>query len=516
MRARALGKMLVGSLIATAAARYPHRQAFLCGTTGRSLTFRETNYRSNKLAHGLMNLGLVKGDVAAFLCSNRLEIPEIYFALAKSGIVGVPLNYRLAAAELVELVHAMGAKALLYEERFADRAADIQVHFPGIMHFVQIGGSAPALGLGYEELLGQSSGDEPEVDIDEADPYYFNLTSGTTGLPKSYVLTQFNSATAAPFGLAFDLTRRDVVMTAFPMFGRVGTVWMMVSVVFGIPNVLVNFEPSTVLRLIQSERVTIVNLVPTMGAMLLACDALPNTNLSSLRAIVFAGSMLPEQIREQSAAKLTGDIYEYYGMQETGLLAYSTPEDRRLQPDSVGRAALFAEVRVVGPDGRAMPAGEIGEIIGRSPSAVTAYFQSPTKSEETFREGWVHTGDLGSLDSDGFLFIRGRVKDMIITGGQNVHSAEVEAVLLTFPGVADCAVIGLPHELWGEAVTAIVVPSPNTEIHLDSLQQYCRERLAGFKTPKCIHIQLTALPRTPTGKVQKFLLVEQYGGKKET
>lgn len=515
MSARALGKMLVGNLIATAAARYPDRQAFLCGTTGRCLSFSATNERSNRLAHGLMDLGLVKGDVVAFLCSNRIEIPEIYFALAKSGIVGIPLNYRLAGAEIIELMRAMGAKALLYEECFAERAQNMEAHLPGVAHFVQIGGSAPAFRVGYETLLAQSSADEPEVDIDEADPYYFNLTSGTTGLPKSYVLTQFNTACIVPFGLAFEMTGRDIVLTAFPMFGRVGAAWMMTSVVFGIPNVLVNFEPAAVLRLIQSERVTIMNLVPTMAAMLLASDALPNTELSSLRAIVFAGSMLPAPIREQTAAKLTPGIYEYYGMQETGLLTYSTPADRLLRPDSVGRVSLFAEVRVVGPDGNAMPAGETGEIIGRSPSAVTAYFQSPAKSADTFRNGWVHTGDLGCLDADGFLFIRGRVKDMIITGGQNVHSAEVEAALLSFPGVADCAVIGLPDELWGEVVTAIVVPSPNATIDLECLTQFCRERLAGFKTPKRIHVQLTALPRTPTGKVQKFLLVEQYGGRKE-
>ena len=513
MSARALGKMLVGNIIATAAARYPDRQAFFCAATGRRMTFSQTNERGNRLAHGLMDLGLVKGDVTAFLCSNRIEIPEIYFALAKTGILGIPLNYRLAGVEIVELMRALGAKALLYEERFADRAEEIKTQLPGIAHFVAVGGSAPALGVGYEALLARSPSHEPEVDIDEADPYYFNLTSGTTGLPKSYLLTQFNNATAVLLGLAFDLTGRDVVMTAFPMFGRVGAAWMITSVVLGVPNVLVNFEPAAVLGLIQSERVSIVNFVPTMAAMLLACEELPNTDLSSLRAIVFAGSMLPAAIREQTAAKLTRGIYEYYGMQETGVLTYSTPEDRRLRPDSVGRVSLFAEVRVIGPDGRAVQAGETGEIIGRSPSAVTAYFQSPARSAETFRNGWVHTGDLGSLDADGFLFIRGRVKDMIITGGQNVHSAEVEAALLSFPGVAECAVIGLPDELWGEAVTAVVVPSPNAEFDSESLRHFCRERLAGFKTPKRIHVHLQPLPRTATGKVQKFLLVEQYGKK---
>ena len=512
MSDRALGRMLVGNIIATAAGRYPHRQAFLCGVTGRRLTFGQTNERSNRLAHGLMGLGLVKGDVAAFLCTNRIEIPEIYFALAKSGIVGIPLNYRLADSEIVELMRAMGARALLYEERFADRALNIKAELPGVADLVQIGGHAPDSDLDYEALLARSSSHEPEVEIDEADPYYFNLTSGTTGLPKSYLLTHFNNASIVPFGLAFDMTGRDVVMTVFPMFGRVGVAWMITSVVFGIANVLVNFEPATVLRFIQSERVTIMNLVPTMAAMLLACDELPNTDLTSLRAIVFAGSMLPAPVREQTAAKLTRGIYEYYGMQETGVLAYSTPEDRQLRPDSVGRPTLFAEVRIVGPDGRGVPVGETGEIIGRSPSTVTAYFQSPAKSADTFRNGWVHTGDLGSLDAEGFLFIRGRVKDMIITGGQNVHSAEVEAALLSFPGVADCAVIGLPDELWGESVTAIVVPSPNAAVDFESLRQFCRERLAGFKTPKHFHLHLAALPRTPTGKLQKYLLVEQYRG----
>jgi fatty-acyl-CoA synthase len=152
----------------------------------------------------------------------------------------------------------------------------------------------------------------------------------------------------------------------------------------------------------------------------------------------------------------------------------------------------------------------VGNIIATA-AARYPYFQSPAKSSETFRNGWIHTGDLGSLDANGFLFIRGRVKDMIISGGQNVHSAEVEAALLSFTGVAECAVIGLPDKLWGEAVTAIVVPRPNAEIDLESLRRFCRERLAGFKTPKHIYLQATALPRTPTGKIRKFLLVEQYG-----
>ena len=510
MGERALGKMVVGNMIVTAAARAPHSTSFVCSGTGRRFTFRQTNERCNRLAHGLMGMGLSRGDVLAFLCSNRAEIAEIYFALAKTGIVGIPLNYRLAAAEMVELMSAMGAKGLVYEARFEAEATQVKAALPDVKRFVCIGESAAPLGPVYENLLAGASATEPDVEIDEADPYYYNLTSGTTGLPKSYVLTQYNNSSSIMIGAAFDVSRHDVVMTVFPMFGRVGVAWIITSVTTCIPNVLANFEPASVLKLIETEKVTTVNLVATMAAMLLASDKLATTDISSLRAVVFAGSMLPASIREQTMARLCKGLYEYYGMQETGVLVHSTPEDRAQRPDSIGRPTLYAEVKVVDANDRPLPPGEIGEIIGRSPCTVTSYFQNPAKSAETFRNGWVHTGDLGSLDEEGFLFIRGRIKDMIITGGQNVHAAEVEETILRHPAVADCAVIGLPDDLWGERVVAVLVPRDGMKPDDEELTRFCRETLAGFKTPKQFLVQADPLPKTPTGKVQKFLLVERY------
>ena len=510
MPQRALGKMVVGNIIATAAARAPDKLAFFCAGTGRRFTFRDTNERCNRLANSLAGLGLAKGDVLAFLCSNRAEMPEIYFALAKSGVVGIPLNYRLAPTETVKLMRAMGARALIFEARFEACALHVKAQMPEVRHYVVIGASEARVGIGYEELLAQAVADEPLVEIDEADPYYFNLTSGTTGLPKSYVLTQFNNSTVGPFGAAFDMTRQDVVLTVFPVFGRVGVAWILTSVMYGIANVITNFEPTEVLRLIQEEKVSILNVVPTMAAILLASDRLAESDLSSLRALVFAGSVLPAPIREQSMASLCSNIYEYYGMQETGLLVHSTPQDREVHPDSIGRVSLFSEVKVVDPSGREVPVGEIGEIVGRSPSAVTSYFQNPEKSTETFRNGWLHTGDLGSFDTDGFLYIRGRKKDMIITGGQNVHAAEVEETLLRHQAIADCAVIGLPDPVWGEQVVAVIVAKPGASVDFDALKAFCREQIAGFKTPKKWFIHRDVLPRTATGKVQKFLLAEQY------
>jgi fatty-acyl-CoA synthase len=510
---RALGRMVVGNILANAALRYPDAPAFYCASTGRRFTFRETDERTNRLAQALLGQGLQKGDVVALLLSNRAEIVEMFFALARTGIIGLPLNYRLATSEMVEIMRSMGATALVYEGRFAGEAQAVHRALPGIARIIRIASPATDFGRDYEELLHAAPPEAPEVEIGEDDPYYYNLTSGTTGMPKAYMLTHYNNCATGFIFPEFDLTRRDVVMTVFPIFARVGFAWVIGSVLYGIPNVLVNFEPREVLRLMAAERVTIVNLVPTMGAMLLQASGAATADLSALRAIVFAGSVLPPTIREQASNSLCRNIYEYYGMNEMGSLFISTPADRAKRPDSVGRPTMFSEARIVDNDGQDLAPNQIGEILGRSPMSVTSYFESPIQSAETFRGGWLHTGDLGYRDEEGYLYIRGRKKDMIITGGQNVYSAELEDVILRCAGVAECAVIGLPDELWGERVTAVVVPGPDSGLTAAQLEAFCRRYLAGFKIPKEFVIHQESLPRTSNGKVQKFMLVERLSGR---
>ncbi|MBI5263028.1 MAG: AMP-binding protein [Bradyrhizobium sp.] len=509
---RALGKMVVGTLITSAAKRFRDREAIYCVGTGRRFTYRQCNERCNRLANALDGLGLKKPTVVAFLCNNRAELMDIYFAIAKLGLIGIPLNYRLAPAEIVELTRAMGAQALLFETRFAGAAEQVRSSLPAVKSFIAIGDGRPDWAMGYEDLLARSSTAEPEAEVEEHDAFYYNLTSGTTGLPKCYTLTHFNNAAMGPMFESFDTTSNDVFMTVFPAFGRVGYGWIAAGLQFGARNVLMDFNPAEVLRLIGQERVTIMNLVATMGAMLLAEPTLAKADLSSLRGLVFAGSMFPAPLRERIAARLCPGIYEYYGMQETGALTTSTPADRAVREDSIGLPLPFVELRIERSDGSTAAPGELGEIVARSPTAVTHYYDNPAKSAETFAGGWVHTGDLGMIDEEGFLFIRGRLKDMIISGGQNVHAAEIEETVLTFPGVTDCAVFGLPDEMWGERVAALVVVDAAREVPtVEALQAYCRERLAGFKIPRTVIFDTQALPRTPTGKVQKFLLVERYG-----
>lgn len=513
---RGMGKLVVGDILKTAALRFRDREAFYCSATERRLSFGQVNQRCNRLAHGLTALGLRKGDVVAFLSTNRVEMVEIFFALAKTGLIGIPLNYRLARSDLLALMQSLNARALICEAGFEELATEAEQTLPLLSHIVMIGASEGGKGpsvntVDYEALLASSSVDEPQVEIEEADPFYFNLTSGTSGLPKCYVLTHYNNATVWNMFHAMDLVTSDVILTVFPMFGRVGFVWCVAGMIYGIRNVLAGFDPERVLQLIESEKISITNLVPTMAAMLLDHGELDRRDLSSLRALVFAGSVLPGPMRQEIADRIGAPLYEYYGMQETSTLVVSTPQDRINRPDSVGQPILHADVRIVDEQGRVLPPNELGEIIGRSPSSVTAYHDNPGKSAETFRDGWVFTGDLGMLDDEGYLYIRGRKKDVIVTGGQNVFAAEVEEVILSNGDVRECAVIGLPDDLWGERVTAVVVLHAGASATPESIIDHCREGLAGFKAPKHVILRTQPLPTTPTGKVQKFVLVDQYG-----
>jgi len=510
MTGKATGTFTVGNGLKVADIRYGDREAIFCSTTGRRFTFSELNTRTNGLANGLTDLGLKKGDVAAFLCTNRAEIVETYYALAKTGIVGLPLNYRLSTLELTELMSHCETQALVFDPLFSEIAGEIKEKLPQIRTVVGMGDDPPDFAVGYEELVAGSNTTEPDAQISEEDPQYFNLTSGTTGIPKMYLLTQYNNSMIHVFIEQHDITGRDVLLTAFPIFGRVGFAWIVSGILSGARNVLHQFDPQVLPRLIESEKVTIFNLVPTMAAMMLAMPDYDQHDLSSLRGVVSAAAPLTSSLRDQIWDRLCPHIYEYYGLQELGIVVNSKPEQKRLKPDSVGQQAFLAEIRIVDPTGNDVLGGEVGEILGRAPAATVGYYKDEARTRDAFREGWFYTGDLGRFDEDGYLYLSGRVKDMIVTGGQNVFAIEVEDRLAKHPAVAECAVIGLPHETWIEMVTAVVVRKPGAEATEGDLMEHCRETLAGFKVPKRVFFSETPLPRTPTGKVTKYTLREDY------
>ena len=507
----ATGTLTVGNALKVAAIRHRDKEMLSCVTTGRRFTFREVNKRTNQLANGLSGLGIGKGDAVAFLSNNRAEIVETYFALAKLGAVGMPINYRLSPTEIVDLANLVGAKTLIFAPRFRDVVETVQAQNVGLERYVAIGEDLPDFATGYEELVASSSDAEPASMVSESDAQYFNLTSGTTGSPKTYVLNHYNNALAGMLmAQQFDLTPADVVLTVFPMYGRVGFGWTLAAVLSGITNVITDFEPQSVAQAAAAEKCTIVNLVPTMAQMLMNLDNLEQQDFSSLRGIVFAGAPLPTNVYESTAQKLCANIYEYYGMQETGVVVDIKPEEKKQKPGSVGQISVFSEVRLVDPDGNDVAPNENGAVIVQAPTSAKEYFQNPEKTRETFSDGWVFTGDIGRFDEEGFLYITGRAKDVIVSGGQNVFSVEVEDRLLAHPAVEDCSVIGLTDDFWGEVVTAVVVPKPGATVSKNEIIDFCKESLAGFKTPKKVLWRNGPIPRTPTGKVTKYSLIEEY------
>lgn len=510
MAGKATGSFNIGNYVKVAAARYGDREAITCMTTGRHLTFRQVNQRVNGLANGLLGLGIQKGDNTAFLSYNRHEIVETYFALGKIGSIGLPLNYRLSPPEMVELMTFCDTENLIFDAAFAALVDGLRPKLPGVKRFVSFGEPVPDFAVSYEGLIQASPQTEPDVEISEEDPQYLNLTSGTTGLPKAYMLSQYNNAGAgAILTYMHDVTANDVVMTVFPIFGRVGFAWSACSIFAGARNVIHQFDLMKILGIIEQEKVTISNWVPTMASFVLALPDIEKHDLSSLRALVFAASPFPVALQEQVKKHLCPNLYEFYGLQETGILVNMGPKDKERKPESVGTLYFGADVRVVDNNGKDVPAGEVGEIIGRGVAVTAGYFKNEEKTREMFKDGWFYTGDLGRFDDEGFLFLAGRKKDMLITGGQNVFAVEVEEMLMGHPAVMQCAVIGLPDTTWGERVTAVIIRRPGQEATEEEIIAFSRDRIAHFKAPKTVFF-VDTLPMTPTGKVQKFLLVEKF------
>ena len=511
MEPKATGTMAVGRLLKNAAIRYRDKEALYCSTTGRRFSFLELNERTNRLANGLISLGLKKGDMVAFLITNRAEIVDTYFAIGKTGLVGLPLNYRLIAKEIVQMMALTDSKILIFENTFAKVAEVVKQQLPSVKTFIGIGEGIPDFALDYDKFISKSSPVEPSVEIKEEDDYYMNLTSGTTGLPKSYMLTHYNNAGGIlDATMMFKVTEDDSVLIVFPMFGRVGYVWMGAAIYNGARHVIMNFDPKKALEIIQNEKITISNWVAPMATFILSVPEFDKFDLSSLRALVFAGAAFPTPLQEQVRKRITPNIYEFYGLQETAIIVNAGIKDKIKKPASIGKVSPWAEIRIVDTSGNDLPAGATGEIIARAMGGTTSYYKNEKQTKETFKNGWCHTGDLGYLDEEGYIYLSGRIKDMIVTGGQNVFSAEVENVLISHPAVADCTVIGLPDEKWGEAVTAIIVKKPGVEVTEDDMVAFCKKEMAGFKVPKRIIWFEGPIPRTPTGKVTKYVLVEKY------
>ena len=510
-------RQTMADLLRRSAARHPGRTAIVDGDV--RVTYAELDEAVNRAANALAERGLAKGDRLALLGHNSLGFVITYFASARLGLICVPINYMLGAEEIAYILDHAGATAMVAEDMLLP-LAEAGIAAAGREQLVTVRGViGDVLEPGWEPVSGWAThhdAAEPVVELTDDDPVELLYTSGTESRPKGTILTS-RSLIAQHVSCFVDgeMTPDDVEVHALPLFHSAQLhCFFTPSIHLGAVNVLLpKADPAAMLAAVEAERATKLFCPPTVWIALLNHPDLDRRDLSSLRKGYYGASVMPVEVLAELGERLPGvRLFNFYGQTEMSPLATVLgPEDQVRKAGSAGRPALNVETQVVDDDGRPVPAGEVGEIVHRSPQAMLGYWDDAAKTAETFRDGWLHTGDLGILDDEGYLYVVDRKKDMIKSGGENVASREVEEVIHAHPAVAEAAVFGIPHPRWIEAVAAVVVPRAGHELAAEEVTRFCRDRLAGFKTPRYVVIA-DELPKNPSGKILKRELRTTHAG----
>jgi acyl-CoA synthetase (AMP-forming)/AMP-acid ligase II len=480
------------------------------------LSFAELEAATAQVASGLLALGIRKGDRIAWYGKNSATYFTLFFGAARAGIVMVPIGWRLAEPEAAFIIDNAEARLLFLGEGFEGCAATLGKR-PGLQRCFTVGEA-------QRELIGAARGKfEPSGADDSVLQLY---TSGTTGKPKGAVLSNRNLFGLRKAGLEnpppHSLWDEDeAVMVAMPCAHIGGTGLGIVALASGLPGiVLTEFDPVRVFDAVQNRGVTRFFIVPAALQMLLNHPDCAGTDFSRIKYISYGASPIPLELLRQCIEVFGAEFIQNYGMTETtGTVCALPPEDHSVEGNprmrSAGKPLPGVEVIVRGAGGTALPVGEIGEIVTRSSANMLGYWKLPEATASTMdADGWIATGDVGYLDEDGYVYIYDRAKDMIISGGENVYPAEVESAIYGHPDVLEVAVIGVPDERWGEAVKAVCVPKPGQTIDPESVINWARERVAGFKVPKSVDT-CPALPRNPSGKILRRELREPYWAGRE-
>jgi fatty-acyl-CoA synthase len=511
---RARGWQL-GDLLHRSAARVPHKTALVF--RGQSESFAELNAAVNAAANALKARGIVKGDRVALFSHNNRAFVVLRFALARFGAITTPVNFMLNAEDVAYILDHSGACTLIAEDTLcptADAAlAAMGTNLPkfAIPHS---GAVVPDDWEPVANLLDHPDPSEVWVDISPDDPIQMMYTSGTESRPKGALLS--SGALYAQYVSCIvdgEMTADAVSLHCLPLFHCAQLdCFLTPDMYLGVTSILHDkADAAEMLAAIEAGGVTKLFCPPTVWIALLRHPDFDARDLSSLTAGYYGASIMPTAIIEELSRRLPQmRLYNFYGQTEMAPVAtILRPEDQLRKLGSAGRPALNVETRVVDDDDNPVPVGAVGEIVHRSPHLILEYYNNPEKTAEAFKNGWFHSGDLGRMDADGYLYVVDRKKDMIKTGGENVASREVEEAIFHHPDVAEVAVFGVPHPTWIEAVTAVVVPKPGAEVSADALMTYCRDHLSGFKSPK--HIEITdQLPKNASGKILKRELRQDY------
>ncbi|MFN7948681.1 MAG: long-chain-fatty-acid--CoA ligase [Blastocatellia bacterium] len=492
---------------------------------GRHQTWREVGRRVRALAEALRAAGIGPGERVAIYELNSPQFLETVFACFEIGVVIVPLNTRLAADELVFIINDAECTALITDEILQANVAGFRARLEGIRHFIAAGAADGF--TDYETLIAQhlNGTDTPvkpaELSSEDGLVGLF-YTSGTTGLPKGVMLSHRNLWMNAMHSLVMRSAEPNpVYLHTAPMFHLADFPAIInVTLLGGAHAMIRKFDVKAVMELIERERVTSTMFVPTMLNFIINHPDFDRHDLGSLKRIGYGASPMPVELLRRAMQLFPGcEFNQGYGQTESSPLLTTLlfedhvtdgPEDRVRRLASCGRPVIGVEVEVVNEQGELVRPGEVGEVVARGPNVMLGYWKRPEETESTLRGGWLHTGDMAMVDEEGYIFLVDRKKDMIISGGENVYSSEVENVIYTHPAIHEAAVIGVPDDKWGEAVRAIVTLRAGANLTERELIDYCAARLADYKVPKSVEIRASELPKSGTGKILKKELREPY------
>ncbi len=487
----------------------------------RQRTFRETRDRIARFARGLQKMGIQPGERVAILALNSDHYYESFFAIPWLGAILVPLNIRWSVKENIYAVEDSGSHIIAVDDTFLETARKIVDQSQLPVTLIYIGDQDTPDGLiGINELTASSLEpiEEHEADDDSLAGIFY--TGGTTGFPKGVMISHkaiwTSSITATT---ALEIKQDDSYLHAAPMFHMADIALSMAATMAGSRHVFIPaFSPERVVQAIEQYRISCTLLVPTMISMMLTDPALDNGDISSLEKIIYGASPITEATLRLAMEKMGHvNFFQAYGQSEMApLISIMRPEDHDPDGDnphrlrSAGQAVICADIKICNEDGETLATGQIGEIVARGPNKMLGYWNKPEETDKALVDGWVYTGDAGYLDDDGYLYLVDRVKDMIITGGENVFSTEVENAVARHDSVHEVVVIGVPCEQWGEKIHAIVRLMPNQDVNPDELIEHCRDWIAGYKCPRSIEFRTEPFPTTGAGKIRKVDIRKEY------
>jgi acyl-CoA synthetase (AMP-forming)/AMP-acid ligase II len=524
MQRNLIQRVNVGDSLTRTAARYPQRAALIegAGTPGeRRLTYREFNSLVNRFAGGLAGLGYSRGDALALASGNSAEFLVTYYACAKLGVVCVPVNLGWRGEEVAYVLGHSKARGIVVEAQLLAGLADAIAKVPAVADVIVAPGtpaegwdrSGWGRGVSFADLCLGADG-EPEAFVDDRDPISYLYTSGTTSFPKGVVgnhaaiyLESLSMAVEA----RFNETDRFAAMMPFFHTAQLNCHCTSAVMVGACLYILRGFDAGGLLDLIETENITQVFGLPMMYRAMLEDPSIGSRDLSSLRRALYAMATMPEAQLRACLEVFGCDFYLLFGQTEMSpTTTLFRPEHQLSHAGAVGTPVVNVQAGIMAEDGSLLAQGEEGEIVYRGPQALSEYLDNEAATAEAFAHGWFHSGDIGRFDADGLLWFTDRRKDVIKTGGENVASIEVEkALYAASPDIAEAVIVGLPHERWTEAITAIVVPRPGAALSAEEVLALVRSHLDGYKVPKAV-VVVPELPRTSTGKIQKNVLREQY------